>query len=90
MVQGLILMYTSPHKSQGLRGRHFGWGHGSVPPGRITSQGELFTNLGGGKTIPKDKALLPGVAPTNRNISPTPGSRPGAWTPNERISIRIV
>ena len=44
----------------------------------------------GGRAILKNKALLPGVGPTNRNISPTTGSRPGAWTPNERISIRIV
>ena len=46
--------------------------------------------LGGEEGNLKNKALLPGVGPTNRNISPTPGSRPGAWTPNERISIRIV
>ena len=52
------------------------------------SEGGTRPYLGGGRAILKNKALLPGVGPTNRNISPTPGSRPGAWTPNERISIR--
>ena len=63
---------------------------GADPQAALQAKGNSLHIWEGGKAILKIRALLPGVGPTNRNISPTPGSRPGAWTPNERISIRIV
>ena len=64
--------------------------YGPDPQAELQAKGNSLHIWEGGRAILKNKALLPGVGPTNRNISPTPGSRPGAWTPNERISISIV
>ena len=89
VVQGLIFIHAPlpPLPSRAVGVDALAGPQGPDPQAVLQAKGNSLHIWQGGRQFLKIK---PCYQPTNRNISPAPGSRPGAWSPNERISIRNV